>query len=66
MFICEEHGDIWNRDTGCPYCRERKLEQQLTELRGMLQRWFDDCNRGGSDDFSLWDETEALLKQGGE
>ena len=25
MFVCEEHRDKFGRDTGCPYCRERKL-----------------------------------------
>ena len=32
-FICEPHSEMWAVDTGCPYCRERKLEQKLVETR---------------------------------
>lgn len=33
MFICEPHHDKWNKDTGCPYCREDKLEAENKALR---------------------------------
>ena len=36
MFICEEHREKFERDTGCPYCRERKLEATIAEHE---QRW---------------------------
>ena len=37
MFICEPHHDMWNRDTGCPYCRERTLQAKYDALREVQQ-----------------------------
>ena len=42
MFICEPHHDKWNMDTGCPYCREDKLE---AEVAGASQVAKEDYNR---------------------
>ena len=32
-FICEPHSEMWAVDTGCPYCRERKLEVENAKLK---------------------------------
>ena len=37
MFVCEEHRDKFGRDTGCPYCRERKLEAENAKLRDTVK-----------------------------
>ena len=36
MFICEEHREKFERDTGCPYCREQKLEAENAKLRELI------------------------------
>ena len=37
-FICEPHSEMWAVDTGCPYCRERKLEAENAKLEATLDR----------------------------
>jgi hypothetical protein len=38
MFTCEEHREMFDRDTGCPYCRERTLTAKLEKAEA-AQRW---------------------------
>ena len=44
-FICEPHSEMWAVDTGCPYCRERKLEAEINKLREKADYSYEDTTR---------------------
>ena len=52
MFVCEEHRDKFGRDTGCPYCRERKLAniKTLAQVVVLNAEWDGDISYVDTDD----------------